>query len=144
MSSHPAQKPFSIRMSPQTHARLDIGAQRRGEAKSRTAERLIDEGLRMEDHPGIVFKDGPTGRRAALSFGPDVWEVVKVVKEFGSTGEQAIAGAAEWGNLSHAQVNVALRYYGDFSEEIDDRIAFNREETERQYAAWKRTQEALA
>ena len=72
---------------------------------------------------GTLFKDGPTGRRAALAFGPDVWEVVKVVKEFGSTGEQAIAGAAEWGNLSHAQVNVALGYYGDFSEEVDARIA---------------------
>ena len=144
MSHQSTQKPFSIRMSPRTLARLDLGARRRGEAKARTAERLIDEGLRMEDHPGIVFKDGPTGRRAALAFGPDVWEVVKVVKEFGSTGEQAIVGAAEWGNLSHAQVNVALRYYGDFPEEVDARIAFNREETERQYAAWKRTQQALA
>lgn len=144
MSRQPTQKPFSIRMSPRTLARLDLGAQRRGEAKARTAERLIDEGLRMEDHPGIVFKDGPTGRRAALAFGPDVWQVVKVVKEFGSTGEQAIAGAVEWGNLSQAQVNVALKYYGDFPEEVDARIAFNREETERQYAAWKRTQQALA
>ncbi len=144
MSRQPTQKPFSIRMNPRTLARLDLGARRRGEAKSRTAERLIDEGLRMEDHPGIVFKDGPTGRRAALAFGPDVWQVVKVVKEFGSTGERAITGAAEWGNLSHAQVNVALRYYGDFPEEVDTRIAFNREETERQYAAWKRTQQALA
>jgi len=144
MSGQATQKPFSIRMSPRTLARLDVGAQRRGEAKSRTAERLIDEGLRMEDHPGIVFKDGPTGRRAALANGPDVWQVVKVVKEFGSTGEQAIAGAAEWGNLSHAQVNVALRYYGDFAEEVDARIAFNHEEADRQYAAWKRTQDALA
>lgn len=144
MSRQAAQKPFSIRMSLRTLERLDVGARRRGEAKARTAERLIDEGLRMEDHPGVVFKDGPTGRRAALAFGPDVWEVVKVVKEFGATGEQAIAGAAEWGNLSHAQVNVALRYYGDFPEEVDARIAFNHEETERQYAAWKRTQEALA
>jgi hypothetical protein len=131
-------------MSARTLARLDIGARRRGEAKSRTAERLIDEGLRMEDHPGIVFKDGPAGRRAALAFGPDVWEVVKTFKEFGPAGERAIAGAAEWGNLSHAQVNVALRYYGDFPQEVDARIAYNHEETERQHAAWKRTRQALA
>ena len=144
MSGQATQKPFSIRMSPRTLARLDVGAQRRGEAKSRTAERLIDEGLRMEDHPGIVFKDGPTGRRAALVMGPDVWEVVKTLKETGPAQEQAIAGAAEWGNLSHAQVNVALRYYGDFAEEVDARIAFNHEEADRQYAAWKRTQNALA
>jgi hypothetical protein len=39
---------------------------------------------------------------------------------------------------------VALRYYGDFAEEVDARIAFNHEEADRQYAAWKRTQNALA
>jgi hypothetical protein len=144
MSRQATQKPFSIRMSTRTLARLDLGAQRRGEAKSRTAERLIDEGLRMEDHPGIVFKDGPTGRRAALVMGPDVWEVVKTLKETGPAQEQAIAGAMFWGNLSRAQVEVAIRYYGDFPEEVDARIAFNHEEADRQYAAWKRTQDALA
>jgi hypothetical protein len=144
MSAQPAQKPFSIRMSPKTLDRLNIGARSRGEPKSRTAGRLIDEGLRMEDHPGIVFKDGPTGRRAALSFGPDVWQVVKVFQEFGSDGQRAIAGVIEWGNLSRAQVNVALRYYGDFPEEVDARITFNHEEMARQYAAWKRTQAVLA
>ncbi len=144
MSSRATPKPFSIRMSERTLARLDVGAQRRGEAKSRTAERLIDEGLRMEDHPGIVFRDGPTGRRAGLAGGPDVWEVVRVFKEFGSGDERAIASTAESGDLSHAQVNVALRYYGDFREESDERIALNDEETARQYAAWQRTQQALA
>jgi len=144
MSSQVTPKPFSIRMSPRTLARLEVGARRRGEAKSRTAERLIDEGLRMEDHPGIVFRDGPTGRRAGLAGGPDVWQVVQTFQEFGSDGERAIAGAAEWGSLSHAQVNVALRYYGDFPGEIDERIAFNDEETARQYAAWKRTQQVFA
>ena len=108
--------------------RLDLGARRRGEAKSRTAERLIDEGLRMEDHPGIVFKEGPAGRRAALSFGPDVWQIVTVFKEMGLADERAIAAITEWGNLSHAQVNVALRYYADFPEEVDERITYNREE----------------
>ena len=144
MSSPATQKPFSIRMSSRTLARLDLGARRRGEPKSRIAERLIDEGLRMEDHPGIVFRDGPTGRRAGLAAGPDVWEVVRVFQEFGSGGERAIASTAESGDLSHAQVNAALRYYGDFREEIDERIALNDEETARQYAAWQRTQTALA
>jgi len=37
------------------------------------AQRLIDEGLRMADHPGVIFKDGPSGRRAALAYGPDVY-----------------------------------------------------------------------
>jgi hypothetical protein len=144
MSRQPVQKPFSIRMSSRTLARLDVGARRRGEAKSRTAERLIDEGLRMEDHPGVVFRDGPAGRRAALAGGPDVWEVVKTLKEAWPSQEKAIAGAMHWGNLSRAQVDVAVRYYADFPEEVDERIAHNREEAERQHAAWLRARAALA
>lgn len=144
MSRRTVQKPFSIRMSEGTLARLDLGAQRRGEARSRTAERLIDEGLRMEDHPGIVFRDGPAGRRAALAGGPDVWQVVQTLKETGLTGEQAITATTEWGNLSHAQVNAALRYYVNFTEEVDERIAHNRRESERQHAAWIGAREALA
>jgi hypothetical protein len=143
MSRSAAQKPFSIRMSPETLARLGVGAQRRGEAKARTAERLIEEGLRMEDHPGIVFRDGPAGRRAALAGGPDVWEVIETLKDTGLTGEQAIAATAEWGVLTHAQVHVAVRYYADFRDEVDARIAHNSEEADRQRAAWVRAREAL-
>lgn len=144
MSSHPAQKPFSIRMSQQTLARLDLGARRRGEAKARTAERLIEEGLRMEDHPGIVFRDGPAGRRAALAGGPDVWEIVETLKGAGLKGEQAIAATAEWGALTQMQVRTAVRYYADFRAEVDERIAHNAREADRQQAAWERAQDALA
>ncbi len=97
-------------MSARTLARLDSDAKRRGEAKARTAELLIEEGLRMEDHPGILFRDGPAGRRAAIAGGPDVWEVVETLKGTELAGEQAIAATAEWGNLSHAQVRMAVRY----------------------------------
>jgi hypothetical protein len=92
MTPSPTQKPFSIRMSARTLARLDERARRRSEPKTRTAERLIDEGLRMEDHPGITFRDGPTGRRAALAGGPDVWEVIETLHGTGLAGEDAVAG----------------------------------------------------
>jgi uncharacterized protein (DUF433 family) len=131
-------------MSELTHARLDRGARRRGEAKARTAERLIDEGLRMEDHPGIVFRDGPAGRRAALAGGPDVWEIVATLEGTDLTGEEAIAATATWGALTHAQVRVAVRYYADYGDEVDERIAHNREEADRQQAGWERAQAALA
>jgi hypothetical protein len=131
-------------MSERTLAHLEQGAHRRGEAKARTAERLIDEGLRMEDHPGIVFRDGPAGRRAALAAGPDVWEVIETLKGTGLQGEQAIAVTAEWGAIAPGQVRVALRYYADFQDEVDGRIALNREEAARRQAAWEREQAALA
>jgi hypothetical protein len=136
-------KPFSVRLSERALARLDAGARRRGEPKSRTAERLIDEGLRMEEHPGIVFRDGPAGRRAALASGPDVWEVIETVIGTGLTGEDAVAQAAKWGGVSPAQVRLAVRYYGDFQDEIDGRIAANREQAERLRQAWERAQKAL-
>lgn len=98
----------------------------------------------MEDHPGVVFRDGPSGRRAALAGGPDVWEVISTLRGTGLAGEQAIVATAEWGALTPAQVRTAVRYYADFREEIDERIAFNEHESERQRATWKRAQEALA
>ena len=137
-------KPFSIRMSRGTLARLESDARRRGEPKARTAERLIDEGLRMEDHPGIVFRDGPTGRRAALAGGPDVWEVIETLKNTGLPGERAIEATAKWGNLTPAEVRIVIRYYGDFQDEIDERVLVNRKEAQRQREAWERAQAALA
>jgi uncharacterized protein (DUF433 family) len=139
----PTPKPFSIRMSARTLARLDERARRRSEPKARTAERLIDEGLRMEDHPGIAFRDGPTGRRAALAGGPDVWEVIETLQGTGLTGERAIAATAEWGSLTPAQIRVAVRYYAEYRDEVDERIRLNREEAERQRVSWQRMQEAL-
>jgi|ERR1022692_1295718 uncharacterized protein (DUF433 family) len=137
-------KPFSIRMNTGLLDRLDRRARRRGEAKSRTAERLIDEGLRMEDHPGIVFKDGPAGRRAALAGGPDVWEVIETLQDTGLKGEAAVAATAEWGALSLSQVHTAVRYYADFQAEVEERISHNREEADRQQAISQRAQEVLA
>lgn len=130
-------------MSPRTQVRLDERARLRGEPKARTAERLIDEGLRMEDHPGITFRDGPTGRRAAPAGGPDVWEVIEAFHGTSLTGEKAVAATARWGNLTPAQVRVAVRYYAEYRDEIDERIRLNREEAERQRRSWERLQEAL-
>jgi len=144
MPSAALPKPFSIRMSERTLARLEADARRRGEPKARIAERLIDEGLRMADYPGIVFRDGPAGRRAALAAGPDVWEVIETLKGTGLKGEAGVEATARWGNLAPAEVRIAVRYYGDFRDEIDERIAFNRKEAERQREAWERAQAALA
>src|ERR1039458_3772079 len=51
-----------------------------GMSLSLAANRLVDEALRMSEHPGIMFRAGPTGRRASLATGPDVWEVVRAIK----------------------------------------------------------------
>jgi len=136
--------PFSMRLSPEALERLEALARRRGQSKSRVAETLIEEGIRMENHPGIVFRDGPTGRRAALARGPDVWEVVSTLEESGKRSEEAIRATAEAGALTIPEVRIAVRYYAEYRDEIDARIRLNREEAKRGYAEWKRAQEALA
>src|SRR5712691_1560663 len=61
-----------------------------GTTLSSAANRLVDEALRMSEHPGIMFRPGPTGRRAALAGGPDVWELVRAVKS-ARTAEPVLA-----------------------------------------------------
>ncbi|HKG38639.1 MAG TPA: hypothetical protein VKB25_06585 [Conexibacter sp.] len=136
-------QPFSMRLGAGTLANLERQARQRGESKTRVGERLLEEGLRMAEHPGVVFRDGPAGRRPALAAGPDVWEVIETLQQVEGTGEEAIATAATWASLTPAQVRVAMRYYGDFAEEVDGWIRENREEADRQQAAWRRAQDAL-
>ncbi|HEX8959288.1 MAG TPA: hypothetical protein VF770_05655, partial [Solirubrobacterales bacterium] len=75
--------------------RLGRRSELAGTNKSRLAERYVDEGTRMDEHPGVVFRGGPTGRRAALAAGPDVWEVLATLKGGEAKGEKAIAATAE-------------------------------------------------
>src|SRR6266571_2893776 len=87
------------------------------------AQRLIDEGLRMADHPGVLFKDGPSGRRAALAYGPDIWEVIKFLREVDERGPAALDAAAEVLAVEANQVATAVSYYGDYKDEIDAEIS---------------------
>jgi hypothetical protein len=70
-----------------------------------------------------VFKEGPSGRRAALSSGPDVWEVVKTLLEIDERGDAAVAATAEVLAVSEAKVRVAMRYYSAFQSDIDSEVA---------------------
>jgi hypothetical protein len=135
---------FSARLDPSVVDRLERRGARAGVSKSRLAERYLDEGMRMEDHPGIVFRDGPTGRRAGLAGGPDVWEVIAAIRASELDGDAALQAAAEWGNLTVAQVRAAVRYYAEYRAEVDERVRRNFEEADAAEAQWRREQTALA
>jgi len=139
-----ATQSFSARWRTEVLAGLARRSEATGTTKSRLAERYVEEGLRADEHPGIVFRSGPTGRRAALAAGPDVWEVVSTVRGTPARGDAAVAAAAEVLDIETGQVRVALRYYGAYTEEIDERIRRNAEEAEVAEAAWHREQTALA
>jgi hypothetical protein len=108
------------------------------------AERYIDEGLRADRHPGILFREGPAGRRAAVVGGPDVWEIVSASKTAPERGDALVPALAGRIGVSENVVRIAFRYYGEFAEEIDDWIAANDAEAERLEAALARERKLLA
>ena len=137
--------PRSVRLSDDVLRRLGDLAGRRGTSVSSTIERLLDEALRREAHPGITFRDGPSGRRAGLVTGPDVDEVVRTLRAVqAEVHEDAVAVVARTMSLSEAQVRTAVAYYADHTAEVDARIAANEQAAEELEAAWRRQQEILA
>jgi hypothetical protein len=137
--------PLSIRFAPSLLARLRQRANAMpGASAVGLAQRLIDEGLRMADHPGVIFKDGPSGRRAALAYGPDVWEVIKFLREVDEHGPAAIDAAAEVFAVDAGRVGTAINYYGDYPDEIDAEIAEADEASARAEAAWRIQQQLIA
>lgn len=135
---------FSARWDADVLNRLERESERLDVPKSRLAERYVDEGLRMDAHPGIVFRDGPAGRRAALAAGPDVWQLVQTISTVDARGEAAIAATADLLALAEFEIRIALRYYADFPEDVDERIRRNVEEADAAEAAWRRAQGPLA
>lgn len=104
------------------------------------ARTLIDEGLRRERHPGIVFRDGPAGRRAAVEGRRlDVWQVMETV--WASDGN--VEETADYLGLRTDQVRASVTYYAEFPDEIDQWIQRNREEADRLHTQWEREQASL-
>lgn len=98
----------------------------------------------MAEHPGIVFKEGPTGRRAALAIGPDVWEVVTFLRQIDERGEAAMQAAAETFALPVPWLRAALHYHASYPAEIDAEMQQSEEESRRAESAWITEQQLLA
>lgn len=137
--------PLSVRFDDQVLERLRRRARAvPGLTASGLAQRLVDEGLRMSEHPGIVFKDGPSGRRAAVAFGPDVWEVVTFLRQVEERGDEAIAAAAEVFALPEPRVRFALHYYAAHPGEIDAEVDQAEAESALAETAWEAERRLLA
>jgi hypothetical protein len=141
---HYMSTPLSIRFDPALLERLRRHARAvAGGSVSTLAQTLIDEGLRMAEHPGIVFKSGPSGRRAALANGPDIWEIAKFLHEVDERGPAAVSAAGEVLGLPESRVRTALRYYADYETEIEAEIALADAESAAAEAAWNAEQRLL-
>jgi hypothetical protein len=117
-----------------TLARLEQRAKLTRVPKTALADRYVEEGLAMDSYPGIVFRDGPSGRRPAVIGGPDVWEVIQVFL----AEDRSTTATSENLNLRPGLVEAALAYYADNREAVDEWIQANRILMEEAAAAFDR------
>ena len=107
-----------------------------GLSQTDLAERYIEEGLRTDEHPLIVFRDGAAGRRPGLVGSRlDVWQVVDTVKQNGSAEE-----AAAYLSLPLERVQACMRYYADYQDEIDEWAERAQLVADRERDLWERQQ----
>lgn len=121
--------PTSIRLDEAVLERLaSYAARHPGWTRSSIAARYVDEGLRMDEHPGVMFRDGPMGRRARLIAGPDVWEVVRDVMS-ARTAEPKLEEAEllqlieDNTGVHPSLVRTALDYWSAHRDEVEALIA---------------------
>jgi hypothetical protein len=119
-----------------------------GLSLSSAANMLVDEGLRMMEHPGVLFRTGPTGRRAGLAAGPDVWEVVRAVRsargaEPGLGEGELLTLVAENTGVPVRLIRVATGYWAAHPDEIDAEIAAADAAEDNAERAWRRERELL-
>jgi len=119
----------SVRLDNELAERLRLRARAAGETLSDRLRRYAEEGARRDENPMITFRDGPTGRRAGLLGGPDVWEIAVAIEDLGRSEADPVSALASESNLTPAQIEAALRYRAAYPREIAARVELHRRET---------------
>ncbi len=137
-------RPASYRLPEELLARLDEEAAERQVSVTSLVTALLDEGLKTRRFPGVIYRDGPAGRRAALINGPDVWEVIASLRSTPGKGERRLRRLADELGQPIARLRTAIEFYAAFAEEIDERIEANERAAKRVRAEVRRRDELLA
>ena len=96
-------------------------AKAQGRDEGELLDELIEESVRIREHPRINFKGGPAGRRAwVIGTGLDVWEMIEMYR---SMGRETLLESM--GNVSEASLEAALSYHESYPEEIEAALKEN-------------------
>jgi hypothetical protein len=103
----------------------------------------------MAEHPGVVFRDGPTGRRAGLAGGPDIWEVIRAIRSARSVEpeldeDKLLDVVAVNTGMPLRKLRTALSYWASFPSEVDHAIAVADDAETTAEVAWRRERDLLA
>lgn len=136
-----AKKAFSARWSPRTLEEAHARAERVGVKFNQLTERYVQEGIRMDEHPLIYFREGATGRRPTLTGTRlDVATVISTVRQNSNSVEEA----GDYLRLPVSHVEACVRYYLAYKDEIDAWIEQDEEEAEAAEISWRKRQEIFA
>lgn len=141
--------PSSVRFEGRVLDRLNaFVASHPGMSLSSASNRLVDESLRMQEHPLIVFRDGPAGRRARLVGGPDIWEVIGAVYSARNAepeldADEIVTLVADTAGLVPQQARAALAYWADYPAEVDEFLRHARAEADQAVMRLEREHELL-
>lgn len=139
-----ASRATSYRLDAGVKARLERQAAAEGVTERLLLERLVTEGLDGLHYPGIVYRGGPTGRRAALAVGPDVWEVVSALRHTSGGDEERVQVLAEQFELHPRHIRTALDFAADHRADIDRQVAENEAAAERARQVAERRADLMA
>lgn len=116
------EAPVSVRLEESLLKAIRSQAHRTGKPISRVIKEMLEMALRMQRFPGIVFVEGPAGRRAHLAgTGLDVWEIVELLQGYGS----ASTLREHFPSLSPMAIRVAEAYAKAYPEEIRGFLELN-------------------
>ena len=141
MARGESKKAMAFRFAPKTIQHLKRRAHEVGTAQTALVERYIAEGLRMDEHPLVYFREGEAGRRpAVLGSRLDVADVIETIGQ----NDNSLEKAADYLDLPVEQVEACLHYYADYKDEVDEWIERGRAAAEREQERLRRQQAALA
>lgn len=123
-------RPTSFRLDDELLERLEAESRAGATSVTSLVSSLLDEGLKTRRFPGIVYRTGPTGRRAALVGGPDVWEVIRDLRSWPGRGSARLESVAQELGVPAGLVQLATDFYCTFPEEVDARIDADRRAAE--------------
>jgi uncharacterized protein (DUF433 family) len=113
----------SLRVPVEIAQAVQETAEATGRDFSTMATELLTEAVKMRRCPGVLFSDGPSGRRARIAgSGLEVWEVIATYLGV-NRSLRRLQRAYHW--LTEPQLRAALGYYEAYPAEIDQQIARN-------------------
>jgi hypothetical protein len=115
-------QPYTVRLEESTQRYVEAEARRTGRPRGQIIAALAEEAVRTRRFPGVQFRGDESDRRAWIPrAGLDVWEIVQLVRDYGSSERVA----EELGRPLDA-LRLAEIYAAAYPAEIEALVQLNR------------------